>query len=117
MSFDDVEGADDEISFMALQAGTPVVTSDGQTAGHITHVLGDLEEDVFDGIGYRHGLFGQRMLPRRAVARITRGAVHLSITLAEVEKMSTAYAEERMYEAKEQGKKLRWSRDEDDERY
>ncbi len=117
MAFDDLEGPDDEISFMALQAGTPIVTSDGQTVGRVTHVLGDLEEDIFDGIGYRHGLFGQRMLPRRAVARITHAAVHLSIPLADVEKTSSAYAEERIYQAREQGKKARWSRDDDEERY
>ena len=112
-----VDGPDDEISYMALQAGTPILSSDGQTIGHVAHVLGDLEEDVFDGIGYRHGLLGQRMLPRHVIALITRSAVHLSIPAAEVQEASATYSEERIYTARERGKKARWGKDEDEERY
>ncbi len=101
---------------MALTAGTKVVTSDGRHVGHVTHVLGDLSEDVFDGIGVSHGLLGQVMVPRRAIARITRAAVHLSVSEAELGQVTKAYAEERIYDAKE-GRKPRWNREEDDERF
>lgn len=117
MAFDDTDSPDDEISWMALQGGTDVLCSDGKKLGHVTHVLGDLEEDVFDGIGFRHGLLGQRMLPRSVIARITRSAVYLSIPSEEVDQTATAYSEERILTAREHGKKLRWGKDNDEEYY
>lgn len=119
MAPDDEEilSPDDEISWLALEAGTKVLTSDGRHVGHVTHVLGDLSEDVFDGIGVSHGLLGQILLPRAVVARITRGAVHLAVPEAEVGKVAKTYAEERIYDAQQGGRKLRWHREEDDERF
>ena len=114
---DEILSPDDEISWLALTAGTKVVTSDGRHVGHVTHVLGDLSEDVFDGIGVSHGLLGQVMVPRRAIARITRAAVYLSVAEAEFGQVAKAYAEERIYDAREGRRKLRWSREEDDERF
>jgi len=108
---------DDEISWLALEIGTRVLTSDGKMLGHVTHVLGDLSEDIFDGIGLRHGLLGQILIPRSAIARITRGAVHLAVAESEVAKVTEAYSEERIYSAREGRKKLRWHEDEDEERY
>ena len=114
---EEILSPDDEISWLALQAGTKVLTSDGRLAGHVTHVLGDLSEDVFDGIGVRHGLFGQILLPRAVVGRITRGAVHLSVAEGDLGTVAKAYAEERVFKAEEGGRKLRWRREEDDERF
>ncbi len=114
---DEILSPDDEISWMALTAGTKVLSSDGRLVGHVTHVLGDLSEDVFDGVGVRHGLLGQVMLPRSAVGRITRGAVHLLVSEAEIGKVAKAYTEERIYDAREGGRKPRWRREEDDERF
>jgi hypothetical protein len=37
-------------SYLALEHRTPVFSSDGVQVGHVTRVLGDEEEDVFDGI-------------------------------------------------------------------
>lgn len=113
----DIESPDDEISWMALQSGERVIASDGKQIGHVTHILGDLQEDVFDGIGFKHGLFGQRMLPRKDIARITRGAVYLSIPASAVDQAAATYSEERIYDASERGKKLRWSKEKDDEYY
>jgi len=114
---DEILSPDDEISWLALTAGTRVLTSDGHAVGHVTHVLGDLSEDVFDGIGVSHGLLGQVMLPRRAIARITRAAVHLAIPNAELPAVAKAYAEERIYDAREGRRKDVWRREEDDERF
>ncbi len=108
---------DDEISWLALTAGTKVLTSDQKHVGHVTHVLGDLSEDVFDGIGVSHGVLGQVLVPRSAIARITRGAVYLGVPEAELGEVLRAYAEERIYDAKEGKRKLRWSREQDDERF
>ena len=37
-------------SYMALSAGTPVYSSDGEQIGKVHHVLAAEDEDVFDGI-------------------------------------------------------------------
>jgi hypothetical protein len=37
-------------SYLALQPGTAVITSDGQRLGTVQHVLAAVEEDVFDGL-------------------------------------------------------------------
>jgi uncharacterized protein YrrD len=38
------------ISYQVLEAGTPVLSSDGEEIGNVAHVLADENEDVFDGI-------------------------------------------------------------------
>jgi len=108
---------DDEIAPMALAAGTKVLASDGVLVGHVTHVLGDLTEDVFDGIGVRHGVLGQIMLPRSAIARITRGAVYLAVPEAELKGAAKAYEEERIFDVREGRRRSKWRREEDDERF
>jgi hypothetical protein len=37
-------------SYLALEEGVAIVSSDGQEVGKLQHVLADDEEDVFDGI-------------------------------------------------------------------
>lgn len=37
-------------SYLALAAGTPVLSSDGERVGAVEHVLADPEADIFDGI-------------------------------------------------------------------
>jgi len=67
------------ISYMALEVGTPVVTSSGEQIGTVGHVLQVPELDLFDGIVVhtRHGL---RFVDRDHIARITQTAVHCSLT-------------------------------------
>ncbi len=40
----------ERISYLALEKGIAIVSSDGQEVGKLEHVLADDEEDVFDGI-------------------------------------------------------------------
>lgn len=37
-------------SYLALEAGTPVYSSDGEEVGRVEHVLRDADADIFDGI-------------------------------------------------------------------
>src|SRR5690349_19833277 len=37
-------------SYLTLEKGTPVLSSDGEQIGHVAHVLADADADVFDGI-------------------------------------------------------------------
>jgi hypothetical protein len=80
-----------------ITAGMPVVASDGTLVGHVTHVLGDPSEDIFDGVGFRHHLWtSPRIAPARVVARITGQAVQLSISSTEVERC-VPYQEEHVF--------------------
>ncbi|HEX3803693.1 MAG TPA: PRC-barrel domain-containing protein [Solirubrobacteraceae bacterium] len=45
-------------SYLVLQAGTPVYSSDDQQIGKVTHVLASEDEDVFDGIVIGEHAFG-----------------------------------------------------------
>lgn len=45
-------------SYLALPAGTPVYSSDGEQVGTVKHVLAAEEEDVFDGIVIGEHAFG-----------------------------------------------------------
>jgi hypothetical protein len=85
------------VSWRMIATGMPVVASDGTQVGHVTHVLGDPDQDIFDGVGFRHHLWSSpRMAPAAAVARITESAVHLSIPAAEAERCP-AYQEEHVF--------------------
>jgi uncharacterized protein YrrD len=45
-------------SYLVLNHGTPVYSSDGEEIGKVTHVLADEDEDVFDGIVIGEHIFG-----------------------------------------------------------
>jgi hypothetical protein len=70
------------ISYLALEVGTPVLSSSGMTIGKVEHVLQIPEEDLFDGIVVKtdHGL---RFVARDQILEITRGAVRCSLNDAE----------------------------------
>jgi len=67
------------ISYLALQAGTSVLTSSGNEFGTVHHVLQLPEFDLFDGISVKtkHGL---RFVDRDQIAEITRTTVRCSLT-------------------------------------
>jgi uncharacterized protein YrrD len=46
-------------SYLVLEAGTPVYSSDGDEVGKVTHVLAAEDEDVFDGIVIGEHIFGE----------------------------------------------------------
>jgi hypothetical protein len=49
----------DPASYLVLNHGTPVYSSDGEEIGKVTHVLSDEAEDVFDGIVIGEHIFGE----------------------------------------------------------
>ncbi len=63
------------ISYMALQVGTPVVTSSGTQFATVEHVLQVPELDVFDGIVITTHHHGVRFVDRDQIADITTAAV------------------------------------------
>ena len=86
-----------EVSWKVVGPGTPVRSSDGTVVGEVTHVLGDPDEDIFDGVGFRRGFFGaHRMASWKRIERITDRAVYLNIDAAQAEQ-APAYQEEHIY--------------------
>ena len=65
-------------SYLALQEGTPVYSSDGVHVGNMTHVIAAVDEDIFDGIVIEEhlGPGGHRFVDADQIADIyTRGVL------------------------------------------
>ena len=77
------------ISYMALEPGTAVVSSDGETVGAVQHVLAAEDKDIFDGlvIDVRTGPGGLHFADAEQVAEIYENAVVLNVPAAEVEQL------------------------------
>jgi hypothetical protein len=67
------------ISYEALEAGTPVLSSEGHQFGTVEHVLQIPSLDLFDGIVVKTG-HGARFVDRDQIATITTAAVGCALT-------------------------------------
>jgi uncharacterized protein YrrD len=74
-------------SYLTLEAGTDVLSSDGEAIGKVEHVLADAEDDVFDGlvVDVRSGPGGLRFVDADQVSEIYEQAVMLTISSAEAD--------------------------------
>ncbi len=115
MSPTEASGAD-PISWRELTENMPVVTSDGETVGQLSEVLGSQEEDVFHGIEVHLGRLGHRVfVPAAQVAGMTTAAVTLVLSSDEVHGLPE-HTEERAFELGVQGrfrKRIGWVREKD----
>jgi uncharacterized protein YrrD len=75
----------DPISYLTLEAGTPVLSRDGERVGEVEHVLADDSVDVFDGIviDTRSGPGGWRFADADQVDSIHERGVVLSLSASE----------------------------------
>jgi hypothetical protein len=72
------------IDYLAVEAGTPVYSSDEQQVGVVQEVLDNYTEHIFDGI-VMQGADGElRFVDAPEVARTAERGVTLTITAAEV---------------------------------
>jgi hypothetical protein len=86
------------ISWRELTADTPVTSSDGETVGRVSEVLGSQEEDIFHGLEVHLARFGHRVLVTAdQVAGITTAGVTLALTSEEVHALPE-HTEERAFE-------------------
>ena len=77
------------IAWLALSKGTPVHASGGDEIGKVAQVVGDVSKDIFSGITFRSNLLAtERFAPAELVAQITEGAVRLSISSDEAERLA-----------------------------
>ena len=68
------------VSWRAIVAHIPVISSDGKEVGKVVDVAALPEEDIFHGVVFRHHMTDQTHLaPRDDIDRITPDAVYLSV--------------------------------------
>lgn len=74
----------DPVSWLQIEQGWNVVTSDGFAVGTVAQVEGDKQDDIFDGLAVASKQPTQiRYVPGEQVAAIYPGEVTLKITSAE----------------------------------
>jgi sporulation protein YlmC with PRC-barrel domain len=73
------EDADTPISYMVLEGGTAVYTSDGAQLGEVKRVLADFDNDIFDGL-IIHIDDGDRFVDAPTVGELYEHRVELKLT-------------------------------------
>ena len=81
--------AGDPISYLTLQRGTDVMSSEGERVGVVEHVLGDEATGIFDGIiiDVKLGPGGLRFVDAPDVGSLHENAVALEVPTAEIERL------------------------------
>ena len=76
-------------SYLALEPGTAVYTSEGEKIGEVQYVLADDEQNVFDGVVIDASMLpgGLRFADAVQVAQIFERGVVLGLTAAEAERL------------------------------
>jgi uncharacterized protein YrrD len=68
------------VSWLLVEPGWKVETSDGKEVGTVHEVLGDEGADIFDGLAVTAGLLKRpRYVPAESVGEISEGRVSLTI--------------------------------------
>jgi uncharacterized protein YrrD len=71
----------DPVSWMVIEAGWPVVDSDGNEIGPVTDVIADEEKDIFSGLMVRVARFrAPRYVAAERVRTIVEGRIELDVT-------------------------------------
>ncbi|MGI8478476.1 MAG: PRC-barrel domain-containing protein [Gaiellaceae bacterium] len=77
-----------QLSWLAIEPGWSVVSSDGSEVGHVEQVVGDSDEDIFNGLSISTSFFEDpRYVPSERVGRIFDDRVELLFTSEEVERL------------------------------
>lgn len=76
-------------SYLALEEGTPILTSDGESIGRVEHVLAAPEQDIFDGIVLDTSVLegGHRFVDAPEVEEIYERGVVLKISFEEAREL------------------------------
>jgi uncharacterized protein YrrD len=81
--------SDQPASYLTLEPGADVISSDGERVGTVQHVLRDEETDIFDGIviDVRLGPGGLRFVDAPDVGEIREDAVVIAVPAAQVDQL------------------------------
>jgi hypothetical protein len=75
------------ISYLALEPGAAVVSSDGTEIGTVEHVLADEKSDIFDGLVIKLGSGDLHFADAPEVGQLYERAAVLKISAAEAEQL------------------------------
>jgi hypothetical protein len=76
----------DPVSWMIVEPGWEVVSSDDKRIGRVDEVVGDPDADIFTGLKVSTGFLGKpKYVPSEQVAEITEGRISLTLTHDEAE--------------------------------
>jgi sporulation protein YlmC with PRC-barrel domain len=76
----------DPVSWFLIERGWKVVDSEGAEVGAVDEVVGDSEDDIFNGLAISTRLLGKpRYVPAERVGTITEGRVQLTMPKHEIE--------------------------------
>jgi hypothetical protein len=75
------------VSWFVIGRGWPVHARDGTQVGRVEEVLGEQEEDIFNGLVLATGFFARRYVPAERVRGIVQGRIDLDLTTGEVEEL------------------------------
>ena len=77
-----------QLSWLVIEPGWSVVSSDGTEIGYVERVVGDSDEDVFNGLSISPSFFDEpRYIPSEKVGRIFRDRVELDLTTDEAKQL------------------------------
>lgn len=79
--------AGEPVSYLTLEEGTEVLSSDGAHVGVVEHVLADIDDDIFDGIviDTSRAPGGLRFVDAPQITELRSDAVVLAISAADAE--------------------------------
>lgn len=70
----------DPVSWLLIERGWKVLNAAGDEIGKVVEVLGDEEDDIFDGLAVSSGLLGKRhYLAAERVGTIEEGRIHTDV--------------------------------------
>jgi hypothetical protein len=70
----------DRVSWLMIEPGWKVRSSDGKDCGKVDQVVGDTGNDIFNGLSISTGLFSKpRYVPAERVSEIYEGEVHIEV--------------------------------------
>jgi len=71
----------DPVSWLLIEPGWKVKAADGDDVGKVSEVVGDTENDIFNGLAISTGFLGKpRYVPAERVTTILEGEVHLDLS-------------------------------------
>ena len=83
----------DPVSWLVIEEGWRVTSSDGEDVGSVHEVIGDSGKDIFNGLAVSPGVLkATRYVPSERVGAIREGIVELLLTAQDFERLDD-YAE------------------------
>ena len=78
----------DPVSWLVVEPGWKVVTSDGKEVGRVDELVGDTGKDIFSGVSVSQGLLRKpRFVPAELVGDIVEGEVRLEVDADRFERL------------------------------